>query len=123
MEDNLFQITKEFEELKGQLVITQLFIVERLIAIGEDEHDYYYITYDGKKVRWNTCVGRIIRLKDRISDLDYAMLSQITRLNDPIYQIPKAYPDKPELLEEYKGATLTLAEGDKLITEVEWQII
>ena len=35
MEDNLKIILEEFEKLKGQFVITDLWTIERLVAIGE----------------------------------------------------------------------------------------
>lgn len=74
-------ILKEFEELKGQFVITQSWKIERLIAIGEDEMDYYYITYNGRKLSWNTCVGKLIRLKGKLDDKDYNEFERIADLN------------------------------------------
>ena len=46
------RVKQEFESLKGQFVITQSHKIERLVAIGEDEHDLYWITYDGRKLTW-----------------------------------------------------------------------
>jgi hypothetical protein len=74
-------ILNEFEQLKGQFVITQSWDVERLVAIAEDEHDYYYITYNGRKFVWNTCVGRIIPLKGKIDDKHYNEFERIADLN------------------------------------------
>jgi hypothetical protein len=81
LDDNLMSILKEFENLKGQFVITETLNIERLIAIGKDDWDYYYITYDGKKTRWNTCVGRLIPLRGYIQDEDYENLIHSAKLN------------------------------------------
>ena len=36
-------ILEEFEQYKGQFVITDSWNVQRLIAVGSDELDYYWI--------------------------------------------------------------------------------
>ena len=46
MDNNLKEILEEFEILKGQFVITSSWEIERLIAIGEDDQDYYWVTYN-----------------------------------------------------------------------------
>ena len=81
MNSNLKIILGEFEKYKGQFVITDMNVVERLIGIGEDEWDYYYITWDGRRTHWNTCVGAIIPLKGFIKDKDYERLVRIAKLN------------------------------------------
>ena len=75
------RIRQEFESLKGQFVITQSHKIERLVAIGEDEHDLYYITYDGRKLTWNTCVGRLMPLKGYLRDKDYNEIVRLATLN------------------------------------------
>lgn len=81
MDNNLKLILNEFEQLKGQFVITMDWKVERLVAIGEDDMDYYYITYNGRKLKWNTCVGRLVQLKGKIDDDDYNEFERIADLN------------------------------------------
>lgn len=81
MDENLKKILSEFDKLKGQFVITESHVVHRLIAIGTDETDYYYITYDGRKKHWNTCVGRIIPLKGKIDDEHYNEFIRLAKLN------------------------------------------
>ena len=81
MSDNKTLILKEFEKLKGQFVISDNWHTERLIAIGEDEWDYYYITYDGREIHWHTCVSRIMPLKGYLRDEDYNELVRIAKLN------------------------------------------
>jgi hypothetical protein len=79
---SLNHILEEFEKYKGQLVIVDFgWKVERLVAIGDDEFDYYYITYDGRELNWHTCVGSYIPLKGFIRNEDYNRMVFITRLN------------------------------------------
>ena len=80
MDSNLKRILDEFEELKGQFVITESWEIERLIAIGDDEQDYYYVTYDGRKTKWNTCVGSVIPLKGRLTESEYNKFIRIAKL-------------------------------------------
>ena len=52
--DNLTIITKEFNELKGQFVICSD-QVYRLLGIADDDEDWYYALYDGRRI---TQIGR-----------------------------------------------------------------
>jgi|LakMenEpi03Aug12_release.lakeMendotaPanAssembly.Ray.scaffolds.fasta_scaffold685610_2 hypothetical protein len=81
--DNLTKILEEFNQYKGQLVIIGYSNIERLIAIGDDNSDYYYVTWDGKsdKLNWSTCVGPLIPLKGFLRDKDYETLKSIAILN------------------------------------------
>jgi hypothetical protein len=81
MTDNKTLILAEFEKLKGQFVINDSWDIERLVAVGEDDMDYYWITYDGRKLKWNTCVGRVMPLKGYLRDKDYAELVRLAKLN------------------------------------------
>ena len=81
MEKSLIRIVKEFNKLKGQFVITDSWKIERLVAIAEDEMDYYYVTYNGRDLNWQTCVGRIMPLKGYIKQKDYDYLIHIAKLN------------------------------------------
>lgn len=78
---NLPKILEEFENLKGQFVITASWEIERLVGIGDDGEDWYYLTYNGRKLKWNTCVGRIIQLKGKLDDKDYNELIRTAKLN------------------------------------------
>jgi len=78
---NLPKILEGFEKLKGQFVITASWEVERLVGIGDDGEDWYYLTYDGRKLKWNTCVGRLMPLKGKLDDKDYNELVRIAKLN------------------------------------------
>lgn len=87
MEDNLKIILEEFEKLKGQFVINDMWNIERLIAIGDDGDDWYYITFDGRNIHWLSCVGRIMPLKGYLRDKDYNELIRLAKLNhwDQLY--------------------------------------
>jgi hypothetical protein len=81
MQDVLTIIMEKFERLKGQFVITDSLRIERLIAIATDNEDYYWITYNGRDLTWNTCVGDVIQLKGRLADEDYDKLIKGAMLN------------------------------------------
>lgn len=79
--DPLERILKKFYEHKGELVITNSNKIERLVAIGTDDDDYYYITSNGREFYWSTCVGDYIVLKDKIDLKDYQKLLHLAKLN------------------------------------------
>jgi hypothetical protein len=81
MIDNKTLILSEFESLKGQFVITEMNQVQRLVAIGEDQMDYYWILYDGRCFIWQSCVGGVIQLKGKIDGIDYQRLVRTAKLN------------------------------------------
>ena len=80
MIDNRTLILNQFEKNKGQFVIMNNKVV-RLVTIAEDDMDYYYVSYDGRKVIWHSCVGSYIVLKNKIDDKDYNELIRIAKLN------------------------------------------
>lgn len=126
MTDNLTLIKAEFEKLKGQFVITSSWKIERLIAIGEDENDYYYITYNGRELTWNTCVGRLMPLKGHLQDRDYNELVRLAKLNH--YDQATLWSNKdPEKFEkaaqEFKRSLETLEEGHRFLTPVCWDLV
>jgi hypothetical protein len=78
--DNLTIITNEFNQLKGQMVICSD-QVYRLIGIADDDEDWYYALYDGRRITLHSCVGRIIPLKGFIQQRDYDEMIRIAKLN------------------------------------------
>jgi len=104
MDSNLKLILAEFDKLKGQFVITDDWTVMRLIAIGSDNMDYYYVCYDGRKLYWYTCVGRIIPLRGKIDDEHYNEFIRLAKLNH--FDQPTIWGHNPDDLVEQK-------EGDK----------
>ena len=116
---NLEIILQEFKEMKGQFVITQSYKIERLIAISTDDYDYYYVTYDGRKITFNTCVGRIIQLKGRIKDDDYEDIVMMAKLNhgDQVIQDKKEHKSyKKDMLSSF------IVPSEKLLTKVCWKL-
>lgn len=115
VDNNLKEILAEFEELKGQFVIVGFDSIERLIGIGTDDDDYYYITWKGKgdTVNWSSCVGRVMPMKGHLLDRDYNELVRIAKLNhwDQIQTDP-AMRDK--LISELN----VCSPMDKLLTEL-----
>ena len=78
--DNLEIFTKEFNDLRGQFVICSD-RVYRFIGIGDDDNDYYYALYDGRKITLHSCVGRITPLKGYILQKDYDEMIRLAKLN------------------------------------------
>lgn len=121
-------ILTEFEKLKGQFVITESWKVERLIAIGDDGFDYYYVTYDGRKTTWNTCVGKVVPLKGKIDDKHYSEFIRLAKINhhdQEDFFMPKTDAAKKEVKlqnEVHKKEMETLSAPDEFISEVCWTI-
>ena len=126
MDENLKKILDEFEKLKGQFVITCSWEIERLVAVGQDDMDYYYITYDGRKLKWNSCVGRLMPLKGFLRDEDYKELVRLAKLNH-FDQIGLWGNDKPEetsqFNEAHKKEITEIKEPDEFLTEIFWKLI
>lgn len=115
MENNLKIILDEFERLKGQFVITEMNKIERLVAIGDDDEDWYYITYNGEHLHWQSCVGRIIPLKGYIREQDYNYLVNIAKLNH-YDQIDK------DQFNHYLELYLNNKTNHKIITDFCWDL-
>jgi hypothetical protein len=117
MSENLKRILEEFEKYKGQFVITILWKIERLVAVGDDGDDYYYITYNGRDLHWNSCVGRIMPLKGYLRDKDYNELVRIAKLNHYDQLIIKEEFDKS--LDKYLSK---YSENEKILTDFCWDL-
>lgn len=122
MEDNLKIILDEFERLKGQFVITEMNKIERFVAIGDDQEDWYYITYDGKDLHWQSCVVRIIPLKGYIREQDYSYLLHIAKLNHYDQVDFSVNENKDKFLKYVETYISKYSENDKFITEFCWDL-
>jgi len=128
MSDNKDRILEEFEGLKGQIVLFMHGNRERLVAVGEDEWDYYWIGYDGSKLKWHTCLERIVPLKGYIRDEDYNEMVRLASINDS--DQPNLWSSTDEKTkesirnfnEQHKKGVLLLAENDRLLTEICWDL-
>jgi len=114
------RIRQEFESLKGQFVITQSHKIERLIAIGEDEHDLYWVTYDGRKLTWNTCVGRLMPLKGYLRDEDYNEIVRLARLND--FDQETCWGKQGDNSHIHKNELLKVSGTDKFLADLCWDL-
>ncbi len=121
MSDALKRILTEFNQLKGQFVITDSWTIERLIAIGADNLDYYYITYNGKKNTWHTCVGSVIQLKNKIDDNRYESFIRSAKMNhwDQI-EGSKNFGIDPE--KHKSGLINHIDKHDKYLTDICWEL-
>lgn len=81
MSETLKSILREFEEHKGEFVITMSHKIEQFVGVGTDDQDYYWITYNGRKLTWNSCVGALIYMKGKLDDEDYNRFVRSADLN------------------------------------------
>lgn len=120
---NLEIIKKEFDELKGQLVLVD-FEVKRFIGIVEDEWDYYYCLYDGRKLVLHSILIRMTPLKGVIPQADYEEMVRICKLNH--YDQPTIYnvrEDMTNFNQEHKDSLLSnWDESTKFICDPEWEL-
>lgn len=125
MDDNLKIILGEFEKMKGQFVVTDSWAIERLVAIGSDKWDYYYVTYNGRKLTWNTCVGKVIQLKGKIDNDDYNSLVAVAKLNhydqEGLYNIEDKNKRRIEI-QQHRAELMSNSGSDEFITEVCWEL-
>ena len=125
MSSNKEKILTTFEELKGQFVITTSHHIERLVAIGDDGDDYYWVTFNGRELVWNTCVGRIMPLKGYLRDEDYLELIRLAKLNhyDQFINRDDAFEVmNKETVIQYRNKLLELDGDDRLLTNVCWDL-
>lgn len=124
MIDNKTHILEIFDNLKGQFIINGT-LVERLIAVGTDEFDYYWVTYNGRKLRWSTCCGNIIPLKGYIKNKDYNDFISLAKLNHgdkTSLWFKKDDETSEEAKEKHKKEITTLKGEDKFLTDVCWDL-
>lgn len=119
--NNLEHIKLEFDNLKGQLVLSH-FNVYRFIGICEDEDDYYYCLYDGRTLKLSTILTRITPLKGFINDRDYNEMVRLCKLNH--YDQPTLYGSKEDMTkfnsEHIKELTSNWDENTKVIGNLYW---
>jgi hypothetical protein len=131
MSDNKKLIIEEFESLKGQFVISGDWKVKRLVGVVEDDMDYYWLLYDGRKFSMDSCVGRVVPLKGKLEDKDYNEFVRLAYLNH--FDIIGYYcreEDKEEgmsVSENHKRQIVEdlLREGENqnyLLTEICWDL-
>lgn len=126
MDNNRKLILAEFDSLKGQFVITGSHNIERLVAVGSDDMDYYWITYNGRKLKWSSCVGRIMPLKGHLRDKDYKELVRLAKLNHYDQEALWGRDSSEEGLDfsnKHKELLVCeIGETDEFITDICWDI-
>lgn len=123
--DNLTIFKNELEQLKGQLVISN-FNVYRLIALVEDDMDYYYCLYDGRTVRLTSCAMRLTPLRGFIPNRDYEEMVRICELNH--YDQPKMFRSSEDgstfnIQHKREIVRTVLDGGNRFIVDPCWDII
>jgi len=122
-------IIEEFEKYKGQFVIASCgYKVYRLIAVGADEMDNYWVFWDGRKTMWQSCCGGFIPLKGKIDDKHYNEITRIAKINhhdSPELWSIKNEKEKKELFKLNKATKKEVEElkgKDKYLTKVCWDM-
>jgi hypothetical protein len=119
MTDNRTLILEEFEKLKGRMVISWG-KVYRLIGISEDDIDYYYVLYDGRKIVNSTCVGRITPLKCYILDSHYEEMISLAKGNH--YDQPTLFKSKEDISKFNEEHKKEVTEGINFIAGPYWEL-
>ena len=127
MDNNLRRLIDQFEENKGQFVIVDN-KVSRFVCISEDDLDYYYVTYDGRKIRWHSSVGRYMPLKGRLDERDYNELVRLAKINhfdQEDFFMPsdeKAKEAQKKFADEHKKEMMKEEGYDKYLVPFCWDI-
>jgi hypothetical protein len=82
-----------FDRLKGTLVLIDRQVL-RFIGIGQDQYDYLYILWDGKKITYRTILSNLIQLKNKIDKKDYDSMINSSMIND--YDSKKCFNPKSD---------------------------
>ena len=120
MTDNKTLIKAEFEEFKGQIVITDSHDTQRLIAIVDGHDDYYWVYYNGRKLSLHSCVGGFIPLKGKIDEKHYNNLVRLAKLNH--YDLVVEKNDADLLRSIRQSLTNELCVGNELMADICWTI-
>lgn len=127
MTDNKTLILNQFEQNRGQFVIMHDKVV-RLVAIAQDDMDYYYVSYDGRNVVWHSCVGSYTVLKNKIDDKDYNELIRLAKINhfdQDDFLMPSSEEDKSQqkhYAKKHRQKMETVEGSDKYITPFCWEL-
>lgn len=117
-------ILNEFESLKGQFVINASWKIERLVAIGSDKYDYYWITYNGRKFTWSSCVGGLMPLKGHLRDEDYNELVRLAKLNH--FDQAECWANRTDTelnIQKHKFECMECGAEDEYLTPICWDLI
>lgn len=127
MDNNLRRLIDQFEENKGQFVIVDN-KVTRLVCVAEDDMDYYYVTYNGRKVFWHSAVGRYMPLKGRLDEKDYSELIRLAKINhfdqDDFFMPSEeeAKEAQKKFADEHKKEMMKETGDDKYLVSFCWDI-
>jgi hypothetical protein len=124
-------ILAEFEQYKGQFVINDDWKVVRLIAVADDEFDYYWVYWDGRKIQWATCCGGFVPLKGKVDDKYYERFIHLAYWNhyDLIGLNKKDEKDETKqamwktMRDRVKMDVINAKGKDKYITDICWEIV
>jgi hypothetical protein len=96
---NAYQIQREANKYRGQLVIDGFDVVVRLLGWTDQyEDDYYWVIWKKGKVELHSCVGGFCNLKGYLKTWDYIHLDYLYELNWPTDNAYPAIKDKKIIL-------------------------
>lgn len=121
------QILEQFNQHKGEFVLLHNKLV-RLVCVGDDGEDYYWVVYDGRNVFWHSCLISFVVLKNKIDDKDYNEFIRLAKINHfdqenlfiPSTEEDKEYTKKHSL--EHKQKMEEVNGNDKYLTDFCWFI-
>ncbi len=121
------QILEKFNQHKGEFILLNGKLV-RLVCVGDDGDDYYWVVYDGRNVFWHSCVGSFVVLKNKIDEKDYNEFIRLAEINHfdqenlfiPSTEEDKEYTRKHSL--EHKQKMEEVNGNDKYLTDFCWTI-
>ena len=90
----------------------------------EDGDDFYYITYNGREITWNSAVGKLIYLKGKIDDSDYNEFIRLAKLNhwDQIEVEDIEGNIDVEFNSRHKDKVSSCDGEDKYLTDICWDL-
>jgi len=119
-------IIEKFEKYKGQFVINASWQVQRLIAVSEDDMDWYWVFYDGRKVNLCSCVMGFVPLKGFVEEKHYQEFIRLAKLND--YDRPEIFKEDIEEAKKFNDAAKAEIENylkephDRYVTPICWDL-
>jgi len=119
-----------FKDLKGEMVLVSRMEhqVWQFVAIAEDDDDYLYVLYDGRKLVLSTILDRMIPLKGKIDSEDYESIVRNSKMNffssdnfwgakegDDVYELAvnSAINHKASLIKD-------MGDGIRYLSDFEW---
>lgn len=129
--DDVEQLKDFFKAHRGQHMITPNMTIERLVALGTDETDYYWVFFNGRKLSYIDVSSDIIEIKDQlykrtyksiIRNAEYDHLDQPKAFNNKIKRDNEITQTMKEFNEKFKKDIESLKSPIRYITNICWDL-